>query len=100
MKKLILLAAVVLAGCTTSREIIGPDGAKLFSINCNGTARDISYCYEKAGELCGAAGYEVINTDGSSSPMLIANRMPGGAFNMTGVSIVTRNVMARCKAPT
>ena len=86
------------AGCATSRDIIGPDGKKVMSISCNGGALDISSCYEKAGEICGSAGYEVLNTDSASSPLMLANGRPGGGFNMTAVTIIKRNIMARCKA--
>lgn len=101
MRKLVaiaaLTAAAMITGCATSRQITGPDGVPVHSISCDGSASDISYCYEKAGELCGAAGYTVLNRDGSSTPFAMAS---GGrvGFNATMGAIVTRNIMVRCKA--
>lgn len=63
MKKAIVLAlgAVVLAGCATVRESYGPDGRKAYSLNCSGTARGWDKCFSAAGEICGSAGYDVLD---------------------------------------
>jgi hypothetical protein len=85
--------AVALGGCATSRTIIGQDGKPVHKISCDGSAISIDACYEKAGELCGSAGYDVLGQDGSVSPFFIAS---GSSFS-SGV-MVLRTVHARCRA--
>jgi hypothetical protein len=48
MKKIVILA-LLLAGCASSRETYLADGTKGFSLDCSGTARNWGMCYEKAG---------------------------------------------------
>lgn len=84
-------AALMLAGCATSRTIIGQDGRPLHKISCDGSALSIDACYEKAGEICGSAGYSVINVGGSSRPYFYA--APGAFYSGADVF---RSVMVRC----
>ena len=91
---ILLLAALALGGCATSRTIIGQDGKPLHKISCDGSALSIDACYEKAGEICGSAGYDIAKQDGSATPFFIAGS--GGSF--TAGSIVSRTVLVRCKA--
>lgn len=87
-----LVVALALSGCATSRTIIGHDGKPLHKISCDGTATDIHACYEKAGELCGSAGYDVVGEDGSVRPFAVAS---AGMF--TSGAAVYRTVLARCR---
>ena len=51
---------VVLSGCATSREIYTAEGKRAYSIECRALF-DFSFdCFEKAQELCGAAGFDVL----------------------------------------
>jgi len=90
----LLAAAALLGGCATSRTIVGQDGKPLHKISCDGSALSIDACYEKAGELCGSAGYDIVNQNGTATPFFIAG---GGSFNAG--TMVTRTVLARCRAP-
>jgi hypothetical protein len=93
MKTAYLLAfAVALGGCATSRTIIGQDGKPVHKISCDGSVQTIEACYEKAGELCGSAGYDVVNQGGSVNPFFVAS---GNSF--TSGAAVYRTVYARCK---
>jgi hypothetical protein len=56
---------VLLGGCTTSKEIYLPSGAKGFDIRCDGIGNRMENCFQKAGDLCGAKGYEQANPQGS-----------------------------------
>jgi len=59
-----LVAALMLAGCAASaKRVPAPGGpeAQAYIIDCSWSA-SVTGCYEKAGELCGAAGYRVIAT--------------------------------------
>ena len=47
-----VILALLLCGCATSREVVGPDGDKVHIITCSGAANTWGNCYEKAGELC------------------------------------------------
>jgi type 1 fimbria pilin len=66
MKNLIFLsigavAALWLSGCATADKIHTPDGRTGYSISCNGTVQDWGSCYEKAGDICGSRGYDVLD---------------------------------------
>ena len=57
---------VLLGGCgTTSKEIYLPTGAKGFDIRCDGIGNRMENCFQKAGDLCGAKGYDQANPQGS-----------------------------------
>lgn len=60
----------------------------------DGSALSIDACYEKAGEICGSAGYDIAKQHGSATPFFIAGS--GGSF--TAGSIVSRSVLVRCRA--
>lgn len=93
MKTAYLLAfAVALGGCATSRTITGADGKPLHKISCDGSALSIEACYEKAGELCGSAGYEIVNQGGTATPFVFAS-----PSSFTAGTIVSRTVYARCR---
>ena len=55
---LVMLAA--LTGCAIAQKTYTPDGREGYTITCGG-ALDWSYCERKAGEICRARGYEVLN---------------------------------------
>jgi hypothetical protein len=57
------VGAIVLfiTGCATVHQTYAPDGRKAFSLNCSGTARGWDKCHTAAGELCGAAGYDILD---------------------------------------
>jgi hypothetical protein len=87
-----LALALAIGGCATSRTIIGQDGKPLHKISCDGAVQSIDACYEKAGELCGSAGYDIVNQGGSVNPFFVAS---GGTF--TSGAAVYRTVFARCR---
>jgi hypothetical protein len=60
MNAMIAAMLVLLAGCTTASNTYGPDGRVAHSIRCDGIALSMGSCFEKAGALCGSAGYDVI----------------------------------------
>ncbi len=62
----VILGALVLVGCATVRESYGPDGRKAYSLNCSGTARGWDKCFSAAGEICGSAGYDVLDRNSES----------------------------------
>ena len=90
----VALAAVLLGGCATSRTITGQDGKPLHKISCDGSALSIDMCYEKAGEICGSSGYDVVNQNGTASPFFVA-----GSNSFYAGSMVTRDILVRCRVP-
>ena len=100
MKKLLLVALLSLAGCATSSQTYGPTGKPAHSIGCNGAANSWGTCYEKAGEICGKAGYEVVAQNGNVTPFGIANgfaNTAGGSFSGFSGGLVSRNLLVQCK---
>ena len=92
MKVLLIAFCVIVASCATSKETFMPDGAKGHSINCSGTALNWGMCYEKAGEICGAKGYDVI-AGGSDQGVIVA----GNQYGLYGGSVMNRSMLIKCK---
>lgn len=82
----------ILTGCATSKETYTQDGSKGHSINCSGTALNWGMCYEKAGEICGSKGYDII-AGGSDQGVMVA----GNQYGLYGGSIMNRSMLIRCK---
>lgn len=92
MKNIYLaVIALFLSGCAVSKQTYGPDGSTTHSINCSGTALTWGACYEKAGELCGAAGYTVITSSQDQGASAVATN--AGFF---ASSIMNRTMMVKC----
>ncbi|MCD4820753.1 MAG: hypothetical protein K8R11_01460 [Methanococcoides sp.] len=49
-------------------------------------------CYEKAGELCGSKGYEVLEKSGDTGAMVTA-----GQYGLFGGSVINRSMVIKCK---
>lgn len=93
MKILIAVAAIAMTGCATQKTTYLPDGSQGYSIDCSGQALNWGMCQTKAGEICGARGYDVVSQDGEQSPTAVANSngLYAGAF-------VQRTMLIKCKA--
>lgn len=92
MSKTPLLVLIVLAGCATSKPIFLPSGQRGFAIKCDGSARSWNGCYELAGRMCGAAGYDIVNRQGESSPSVVANQ-----YGLIAGDTVHRSLLIACK---
>lgn len=84
MKISFLLFALLLTGCVSVKTVTLSDGTAGHSIACNGTARNMGDCAAKAGEICGAAGYTVMNQDVNST------------FNVFTPSTSSRSMSIKC----
>lgn len=84
--------ALILAGCATAKVTYGPDGRQVHSINCSGNLMTWNACYEKAGALCGARGYDIVERTGDQNSTFAAGGgwASGGAFN-------SRTLLVSCK---
>lgn len=103
MKTSILVFLVFLAGCVSVKPVYLADGSIGHSISCNGAARNMGACIEKAGEICGAAGYTIVDERGSATPVSQAQggftATPSRAysgFSSTSGAMVTRNLFVKC----
>lgn len=95
MKKHIItsgLVALAASGCVVTKQTYGPDGSAAYSMNCSGIAMSWASCYEKAGALCGARGYNVLAVNGETGAVIVAN--PQSAF---GSTVINRTMMVSCK---
>lgn len=57
-------ALFVLGGCAAPQLTTLEDGTVAYQIDCDGTARGLNYCLEKAGRTCAARGYVLYNKAG------------------------------------
>ena len=84
--------AFCLSGCATATKTFTSDGKLGYSITCSGSALNWGMCYEKAGALCGAKGYDVLEKTGDQGAMISGNQ-----FGLYGGSVINRNMIIKCK---
>jgi len=89
---LILLIVACVSGCATASKTYTSDGEEGYVINCSGSALNWGMCYEKAGDLCGSKGYEVLEKSGDTGAMVTA-----GQYGLFGGSVINRSMVIRCK---
>lgn len=89
---ILLAASIGLDGCAMASKTYTSDGRQGFSIDCSGSALSWGRCYEKAGELCGARGYDVLE-----KPSDEGSTMAGNQFGLYGGTVITRNLVIACK---
>lgn len=88
----LLFVAMTLSGCATAVRTYTADGKEGYSITCSGLDMNWGTCYEKAGQICGTRGYEVLekNSDQQSS-------VAGTQYGLFAKSSFNRNLIIRCK---
>ena len=89
---LLFLCIVFLCGCATSQQIYTPDGQEGHSIDCSGEFLSWSECYEKAGDICGRKGYDILDKIGEQS-----STVAGGQHGFYGSSSMNRVMIIKCK---
>jgi len=103
---LLAVAIIVLQSCAMpmQHEIYFADGTKGYNINCSGKEMNFSDCLEKAGGICTAKGYHILNQSGAIIPYSIAVHdfkknpySPTSGYTSYSGSTITRNVFIRCK---
>lgn len=87
-----LAITALLSGCASSTQTYGADGRVTHSINCSGTARNWGMCEQKAGELCGAKGYEIVSRSSDTGAMASGS---GGSFYAS--TLHNRTMMVACR---
>lgn len=92
-----ITAGVLLSGCASVKESYGPDGRKVYALNCSGTARGGDKCFSAAGDICGAVGYDVI--DRNSEGMAVSTATGSGdGFGASSIKSNARTMLITCKA--
>lgn len=100
MKKIAIATLSILAGCVTTEPITLADGGKGHVVGCSGAGLYGTYvaswgqCYQKAGELCGARGYEVLERVGEQGVVASA-----GQYGASASTTANRMMIVRCKGP-
>ncbi|HSH72145.1 MAG TPA: hypothetical protein VK974_03720 [Methylophilaceae bacterium] len=91
--KIVTLAAILfLVGCASASKTYTAEGKEGQVINCSGTARNWGMCYEKAGQICGTKGYEVLEKTGDKGWVASASTTSANAG-----STISRNLLIQCK---
>lgn len=86
------LVALALTGCASSTQIYTPSGEQGQALNCSGLARSWNDCLSRAGDLCGAKGYAVVERNGELVATAAATST--GAL---GAQSTTRTMLVVCK---
>ena len=89
---MLLLILILLGGCATAKKTYTSDGKEGYSITCSGSALNWGMCYEKAGEICGVKGYEVLEKSGDQGAIVSGNQ-----YGFYGGSVINRNMIIKCK---
>jgi len=99
MKKLAtyISIATALASCAatdaTISETHAPDGRKAYALNCSGRLKGWDKCQEAAGNICGQAGYEILDRS-SEDTMAIA----ASSSFLGGAKSAERSMLIACKS--
>lgn len=76
-----ILLAALLTGCVTAKTVHLPDGRLGYNIHCNGAARDVGDCMDKAAEVC-AGPYQIVTQTGE----VVGSYSMGTANSITNAS--------------
>ncbi len=90
---LAVLSSFALSGCATASQTYLPDGRAGYTVECSGAANSWGKCYEKAGQICGTKGYNIISQTGDKG-----NMVSGNQFGVYGGSVITRDLLIACKS--
>src|SRR5262245_42339708 len=96
IRKIILLAPLLLTACAVAKPTNLPDGRQGLSISCDGQGVGMNVCWEKAGELC-PRGYDIVNKEHESTPTgsTTWGRYTGLVGNYGATS--NKSIMIACK---
>jgi len=92
----LLALPILLLGCASATQTYAPDGRAAHAVDCGGLMRDWGACMERAGEICGARGYDILarDTDRNRSGGSSRRGSIGGGFAAT---THTRNMLISCR---
>ena len=88
-----LAIALLLSGCASSNTPSGLAEGQARGINCSGPDRTWALCGEKAAEICGARGYDVLAAGGGTAGMIVTLN-PSAGFDGPATE---RSILIRCR---
>lgn len=88
----LIALCIAVTACATSRETYTASGEKGYSINCSGLALNWGMCYEKAGDICGEKGFDIIAGGADQGAI-----MTGTQFGLYGGTVTNRSMVVQCK---
>jgi len=68
---------ILLTACATSKEVDIAEGQRGYTIDCSGDRLNWSLCYEKAGQICGEKGFEILDKAGGTGVVVAGIRYGG-----------------------
>lgn len=94
IKKILLLSLLMfeMCGCAVARKTYAPDGSEGYVLNCSGTASTWGRCYERAGDICGERGYEVLEKISEN-----LQSSSGTAIERHSATDFNRNLIIKCR---
>ena len=92
MKKTVVILSIVvfMGGCATSSKTFTSDGKDEYVLNCSGSTLNWGMCYEKAGKLCGAKGYEALEKSCDIGAIVTA-----GQFGLFWGAVINRSMIIK-----
>ena len=91
---LLPLLLLLLAGCTSAKQVYTPDGRQGYTIDCSAYRLTWSACFERASDLCGARGYDILTSVGEPGAQIAGSpQFVGGSTTMN------RSMVIACKGP-
>jgi hypothetical protein len=93
---IVISCALLLSACATVHESYAPDGRKAYALNCSGLARGWDKCLTAAGEICGTAGYDILDRTSEDKAVAGAAINTGGGF-AHAAKTKERTMLIACK---
>ena len=91
-RRLVLATLLVLGGCASTHATAGLD-EPAHGINCSGADRTWQLCGERAAQICGPRGYDVLAAGGGTAGM-IETLNPSAGFDGPATE---RSILIRCR---
>lgn len=83
---------LLLTACASSKEVDIAEGQRGYSIDCSGDKRNWSLCYQKAGQICGEKGFEIVDKTGGTGIVIAGIR-----YGVYGESGLNRSMIIKCR---
>jgi hypothetical protein len=83
---------ILLTACASSKEVDLAEGQRGYSIDCSGDDLNWSLCYEKAGQICGEKGFEIL--DKSCGTGMVVAGIEYGVYEGSGLD---RSMIIKCR---
>jgi hypothetical protein len=92
----VFAAVLLLTGCVSSQPIYTADGRQGQAIRCSGKLGSWNGCYQRAGEICGARGYDILQQNEEVGHVASAS-VNNGTGNAFASDTRDRTMIIKCK---